>query len=108
MKKIENVILVDDDGKPLEEEIGKEKHIITVVYLIKVLLNNCQYTNRKESRDGDDIYNKIKKYEDAKSIELEDAELNLVIDKANKFEPFLRGRVFSAFFDTLEKAEKVK
>jgi hypothetical protein len=84
---------------------GDAKEPMTVLAVIKIVLNNTQYENRAQLRRADKLYAKLDEI-DGEEFELEDAEFELVFELTSKYKPILAGRAFVDVFDELDRAKE--
>ena len=104
MKKITNITLTTDDGRPLIDNVLKKE--INLLLLMKAMLNTVKYDSRVDQRKVDRIYNKLDDLKKPKEIELEDEEFDVLYKYAQKYELFLKGRTFLPIFDELERVKE--
>jgi len=104
MKKLNNITLKTNDGRPLIDSVLKVE--LTLLLLVKSMFNSVRYDNREDQRTADKIYNKLEDLKEPKEIELEDAEFELMYKYAQKYEMFLNGRTFLPILDELERVKE--
>ena len=100
MRKLENITLITNEGKPMvDAATGKE---LNTASLIEICLGQSKYASVAEQWEAYEI---TKKLEEAmlasttKDIELEDAEYELVKKKVEEFEPYRNGFTFMPFLE---------
>jgi len=107
MKKLNNITLTTDDGRPLIDNVLKKE--LNLILLLKAMFNTVKYDSREDQRKADKVYNKLEemqKVKNVKDFEVEDEEFEIVYKYAQKYEMFLRGRTFMPILDELERVKE--
>lgn len=102
MKTLSNIFLTTEDGKPMFDALTKKE--LNVLNLLLIVLNNAKYNSREDQRKADRIYNKLEDLGEVETIDLEDAEFDLIYKYCKDYPVFLQGRTFLPFLDELDKA----
>ena len=104
MKKLTNITLTTNDGRPLIDNVLKKE--LNLLLIMKAMLNTIKYDSRSDQRKADRIYNKLDDLKKPKEIELEDEEFDVLYKYAQKYELLLTGRTFLPILDELERVKE--
>jgi len=100
MKKITNITLKTDDGRPLVDSVLKKE--LNLILTVKAMFNTIKYDSREDQRKADKVYSKIEDMQKGKKVkdfEVEDEEFEIIYKYAQKYDLFLRGRTFLPILD---------